>query len=255
MSSQPLSFHALVLWNPTLSSRDFVGLHNFLKGVSVDASMIGGVTPLQIAVEKHDVEMVAYLLSAGACPERQTGAKGKPTAFDLAKRLHKQAQASKEMIAKTADVVRMFEDETSRAPILENLQITIDEGVKGRCSEQTTFLALATLHFFKLEMYLHAIACCTMINNSGLLVAWPARRDADALFAKRLFVLVAIMFGFWLLFTRYEEQAAAIFGPELVMKTQNQLNSIGTRFQKGLSKGIWEKLQLVVTRLTASLST
>jgi hypothetical protein len=114
-----------------VSSRDFVGLHNFLRGVSPDSKMIGGVTPLQIAVENHDVEMVAYLLVEGATPDMETGARGKPTAIDLARRLHTQAKAKKEMIAKTADVIKMFEDEKARGPILENLQVTIDAGVKG----------------------------------------------------------------------------------------------------------------------------
>eukprot|EP00959_Pyramimonas_sp_CCMP1952_P440257 9217288-Pyramimonas_sp.AAC.1 len=113
-----------------VSNRDFVGLHNFLKGVPIDSSMIGGYTPLQIAVEKHDVEMVAYLLSEGAQPDKETAAQGRPTALELAKRLHEQAKSSKEMIAKTADVVKMFEDDKARGPVLENLQITIDQGVK-----------------------------------------------------------------------------------------------------------------------------
>eukprot|EP00240_Pyramimonas_obovata_P014040 CAMPEP_0118926410 /NCGR_PEP_ID=MMETSP1169-20130426/4096_1 /TAXON_ID=36882 /ORGANISM="Pyramimonas obovata, Strain CCMP722" /LENGTH=201 /DNA_ID=CAMNT_0006867949 /DNA_START=77 /DNA_END=682 /DNA_ORIENTATION=- len=194
-----------------VSNRDFVGLTNFLKGVSVNSCMIGGVTPLQIAVEKHDVEMVAYLLSMGAEPNQETGGQGKPTAIKLAKELHQQAQASNEMIAKTADVVKMFEDEKARGPIMENLQITIDDGVR-------------------------------------------ARRQADALFATRLLVLLGIAFCFWLLIMRHETLATTIFGPDFVLKTQRTFNSTGARFQDGLKRGIWKKINKAVNKITSSMT-
>eukprot|EP00959_Pyramimonas_sp_CCMP1952_P189258 3958900-Pyramimonas_sp.AAC.2 len=78
-----------------------------------------------------------------------------------------------------------------------------------------------------------------------------ARRKADALFAKRMVVLLAIVASFWLVIMRYEERATALFGPEFVAKMQSIFISIGIRFDDGLKRGIWEKLSNAGQKLTA----